>query len=42
VARVRFRSDHVGFIVNKMALGLFFSEILFPCQYLLHQLLHIH
>jgi hypothetical protein len=37
------RSDHVGFVVYKMALGHIFSGYFgFPCQYLFHLLLHIH
>jgi hypothetical protein len=31
--RVRFRAEHVGFVVNKVALGQVFSEYFdFPCQ----------
>jgi hypothetical protein len=37
------RSGHVGFVVNKVALGHVFSEhFCFPCQFLFHRLLHIH
>jgi hypothetical protein len=37
------RSDHVGFVVDKVALGGGFSEYFgFPCQVSFHQLLHIH
>jgi hypothetical protein len=32
----------VGFVVDKVALGQVFSEYGFPCQSLLHQLLHNH
>jgi hypothetical protein len=36
-------SDHVGFVVDKMALGQVFCEYFgFPCQFSFHQLLHIH
>jgi hypothetical protein len=36
------RSCHVGFVVNKMALGQVFSEYLgFLCQFSFHRLLHI-
>jgi hypothetical protein len=34
---------HVGFVVDKVALGQVFSEYFgFPCQSSFHQLLHIH
>jgi hypothetical protein len=37
------RSGHVGFVVDKAALGQAFSEYFhFPCQVSFHQLLHIH
>jgi hypothetical protein len=37
------RSGHVGFIVDKVALGQVFSEYFgFPCHFSLHRLLHIH
>jgi hypothetical protein len=36
------RSGHVGFVVDKVALGQVFSEYFgFPCQFLFHRLLHI-
>jgi hypothetical protein len=36
------RSDHVGFTVDKVALGYVFSGYFsFPCQFSFHQLLHI-
>jgi hypothetical protein len=36
-------SGHVGFVVNKVALGQVFSEYFgFPCQFSFHRLLHIH
>jgi hypothetical protein len=42
-ARVRSLSDHVGFVVDKVALGQVFSEYFgFPCQSLFHQFLHHH
>jgi hypothetical protein len=42
-ARVRARSDHVRFVVNKVALGLVFSEYFgFPCQSSFYQFLHPH
>jgi hypothetical protein len=35
------RSDHVGFVVDKVALGQLFSEYFdFPCQFSFHQMLH--
>jgi hypothetical protein len=37
------RSSHVGFVVEKMALGQVFSEYFgFPCQFSFHRLLHTH
>jgi hypothetical protein len=37
------RSGHVGFVVDKVALGQVFSEYFgFPCQSSFHQLLHNH
>jgi hypothetical protein len=44
-ARVRskVRSGHVGFVVDKVALGQVFYEYFgFPCQSSFHQLLHNH
>jgi hypothetical protein len=42
-ARVRARSDHVGFVVDDVALGQGFSNYFgFPCQFSFHPLLHIH
>jgi hypothetical protein len=42
-ARVRVRAEHVGFVVDKAALGQIFSEYFrFPCQSSLHQFLHHH
>jgi hypothetical protein len=36
-------SSHLGFIVDKVALGQVFSEYFgFPCQFSFHQFLHIH
>jgi hypothetical protein len=36
-------SGHVGFVVDKVALGQVFSEYFgFPCQSSFHQLLHNH
>jgi hypothetical protein len=33
----------VGFVVDKVALGQVFSEYFgFPCQFLFHQMVHIH
>jgi hypothetical protein len=41
VARVRFRAEHVVFVVDKVALGQVFSEYFdFPCQSSFHQFLH--
>jgi hypothetical protein len=38
----KLRSSHVGFVVNKVALGQVFSEYFgFPCQ-AFHRLLHTH
>jgi hypothetical protein len=43
VARVRVRVEHVGFVVDKAALGQVFSEYFgFPCQTSFHQFLHDH
>jgi hypothetical protein len=43
VARVRIRAEHVGFVVDKAALGQVFSEYFhLPCQSSFHQLLHHH
>jgi Zn-dependent M28 family amino/carboxypeptidase len=37
------RSGHVGFVVDKVALGQVFSEYFgFPCRSSFHQLLHDH
>jgi hypothetical protein len=37
------RSDHVGFVMDQVALGQIFSEYFrFPSQFLFHRLLHIH
>jgi hypothetical protein len=37
------RSGHVGFVVDKVALGQVFSEYFcFPCQFSFHRLLHTH
>jgi hypothetical protein len=37
------RSDHVGFVVNRVVLGWVFSEYFgFPCQLSFHRLFHIH
>jgi hypothetical protein len=42
-ARVRVRAEHVGFVVDKVALGKVFSEYFgFPCQSSFHQFLHHH
>jgi hypothetical protein len=36
-------AEHVGFVVDKVALGQVFSEYFgFPCQPLFHQMLHHH
>jgi hypothetical protein len=36
-------SGHVGFVVDKVALGQVFPEYFgFPCQFSFHQLLHNH
>jgi hypothetical protein len=38
-----FRSGHVGFVVDILALGQVFSEYFgFPCQFTFHRLLHNH
>jgi hypothetical protein len=43
VAQVRARSGHVGFVVDKVALGQVFSEHLgFPCQSSFQQICHPH
>jgi hypothetical protein len=43
VVRVRARAGHVGFVVDKVALGQVFSEYFgFPCQSSFHQFLHNH
>jgi hypothetical protein len=40
---VRARAEHVGFVVDKVALGQVFSEwFSFPCQPSFHQILHHH
>jgi hypothetical protein len=37
------RSDHMGFVVNKVAIRQVFSEYFgFPCQFAFHRLLHNH
>jgi hypothetical protein len=42
-ARVRVRAKHVGFVVDKAALGQGFSEYFgFLCQSSFHQILHHH
>jgi hypothetical protein len=42
-AQVRVRAKHVGFVVDKVALGQVFSEYFgFPCQSSFHQFLHHH
>jgi hypothetical protein len=42
-ARVRAQVRHVGFVVDKVALGRFFSDYFgFHRQFSLHRLLHIH
>jgi hypothetical protein len=41
--RIRARVCHVGFVVDKVALGQVFSEYFgFPCQSSFHQILHHH
>jgi hypothetical protein len=41
--RFESRSGHVGFVVDKVALGQVFYEYFgFPCQFSFHRLLHIH
>jgi hypothetical protein len=40
-ARVCARAEHVGFVVDKVALGQVFSKYFgFPCQSSFHQILH--
>jgi hypothetical protein len=42
-AQVRALSGHVGFVVDKAALGqVFFEYIGFPCQSSFHQFFHHH
>jgi hypothetical protein len=42
-ARFRVRAEHVGFVVDKAALGKVFSEYFrFPCQLSFHHFLHHH
>jgi hypothetical protein len=42
-AQVRARSGHVGFVVDKVALGQVLSEYFgFPCQASFPQILHLH
>jgi hypothetical protein len=42
-ARVRARSGHVRFLVDKVAVGQVFSAyFVFPCQSSFHQFLHPH
>jgi hypothetical protein len=42
-ARVEPRSGHMGFVVDKVALGQIFSQYFrFPCQFSFHQFLHTH
>jgi hypothetical protein len=42
-ARVRVRAEHVGFVVDKVALGQVSSEYFgFPCQSSFHQFLQHH
>jgi hypothetical protein len=42
-ARVRARSGHVGFVVDKVALGQVFSVYFdFPCQSSFHKIVHPH
>jgi hypothetical protein len=41
--RLDCRSDYVGFVVEKVALGPVFSkDFSFPCQFSFQQLLHMH
>jgi hypothetical protein len=41
--RVRVREEHVGFVMDKVALGQVFSEYFgFPCQSSFHQFLQHH
>jgi hypothetical protein len=43
VARVRVWAEHVGFVVDKSALGQIFCKYFgFPCQSSFHQFLHDH
>jgi hypothetical protein len=43
VAWVCIWAEHVGFVVDEVALGQFFSEYFdFPCQSSFHQFLHHH
>jgi hypothetical protein len=42
-ARVRAQAEHVGVVVDKVAMGQFFSEYFgIPCQSQFHQFLHHH
>jgi hypothetical protein len=42
-ARVRVRAEHVGFVVDKVALGqVFFKYFGFPCHPFFHRFLHYH
>jgi hypothetical protein len=42
-AQFRVRAEHVGFVVDKAALGQVFSKYFgFPCQSSFHQFLHHH
>jgi predicted glycosyl hydrolase (DUF1957 family) len=42
-ARIHFQSEHVGFVVDKAALGQVFSQYFgFPCQASFHQFLQHH
>jgi hypothetical protein len=42
-ARVRARLGHMGFVVDRVALGQVFSEYFgFPCQLSFRQILHPH
>jgi hypothetical protein len=41
--RVRVQAEHVGFVVDKAAVGQVFSDYFdFPCQSSFHQFLHHH
>jgi hypothetical protein len=43
LSRVRIRAEHVGFVVDKMALGQVLSEYFgVPCQSSSHQFIHHH